>query len=153
MTSFIQFWARETWLAHVRSRSLMLEHTAGNRFDRVRPGDTVYVLGREADELLVLARIVATSIGEILVGGSQSDALFTQEQAEGIRQRPLWEARHHLLAREGTTTPLQFNRILPETALRNDPRGVRSLAPDETSRLELFFESSRPVTRGETPDR
>lgn len=138
MTAFIQFWARDTWLAHVGQRGRPLEHTAGNGFAAVRPGDEVFVVGREADELLVLARIVLAPRSEYLVGASRMRSLFSQDEAELILEQPVWEARHHVLACPGQAEELRFDRVLPDDALEPDRRSVRELAPGEADALRAI---------------
>ena len=140
MNAFVQYWSRTTWLAHVYRRGSPLGHTAGNGFGAVRPGDLVYVVGREADELLVLGRLVVAAVAEYGLGGESDRALFTQQEAENIFQAPVWEARHHLLARPATVATLRFDRVLDGRTLPATGPSVRVLAPAEVAGLAATFE-------------
>lgn len=120
MTAWAQFWARSTWLAHIPADRGFVTHTAGSGFGDVRPGDRVYLLGRDADEYL-LGRVTAAARSQYMPDDSDTEAIFDQDEAERLLEAELWQARQHLIAPAGDRVGLRLGRVVP-----------RHVAPDLT---------------------
>ena len=173
MAYFTFQWAHSTWQEREASyrEGEPVTYVASNQFERsrVQPGDYIYVVGLEDRRPLLIGRMQAAALSEYREGWSAGDALFSRDVADQLLPGRLWEASHYILARQGTGTPMRFQRPLPqpvgeklefETRAgkrsrlsydktgRIDPqalRAVRKLAPGSPSRLdELIRTTDRP---------
>lgn len=149
--SFTHYWKHETWHRSTTGEKV-LDHTAGNRFKvcRVRPGDAVYIISRDAGRLRLIGRMVVHKI----VNG--------REAREYLGRDDLWEADDHCVAAPDDATPIQRDLIVDDLVTRRlrfkgkggeeralvfrsgdldeqTLRGVRQLTPESAALLESLL--------------
>src|SRR4051794_4331005 len=97
---YVQYWSQETvaWeYDHGPEEGDTLEHTAGNRFGPLRPGDKTIQVSLTLDrDLLVLSSVRALSRDEVLGDGQTTKAVMTQAEAEAHAGVELYAAEHHV---------------------------------------------------------
>jgi hypothetical protein len=97
-TTFLIYWKPETVDANLRLPWL-LDHSASEQFDRVEPGDQVWVATVRVGELFFLGRITVGVRGD----------LETAERALG--RTGFWTASHHIVAANGTANAIRQIRL------------------------------------------
>lgn len=163
MRYFTHYWAN-WWLTSPEKLGEVLDHTAGNQFQRrgVGPGDVIYVVTVQDGGLHFLGRF------EVEVVCSQKEA------EERLGTTDLWEAADHAIAKLGTATPIRTDRIVPQKLVReltlfgrdgriNQPkiraggrldqqtfRGVRELTQESAATLDALL--GEPIIQSQEED-
>ena len=112
MAFFTHYWARDTFKDnHLSAGNAVgdeLLHTAGNHFRSrgVIFGDTVYVISYHNGTLYVVARLAVESI-------------VNQAKARAMLGYDLWQARDHVIAQKGSSSPTRFDRTIDRQAMRD----------------------------------
>ena len=102
---FIHYWSNRTWRSVFDrlAEGTSLIHTAGEQFRRrrVKTGDFIYVV------TVVRGRL-------FLTGRMQVYRVLSQREAETyLKDKNIWRASIHLVARSNSATPIRLNRIVP----------------------------------------
>jgi len=104
---FTHYWKNRTWEDHDKSGWFQrhnLEHIAGNLFFElgVGVGDFVYA--------------VTVQKGFLYLGGRMKvEKVATQAESDEFFGEQLWPASTHLIASKMASTPMRFDRVVPET--------------------------------------
>jgi hypothetical protein len=96
MTSqnFLSYWNPQTALSNLEEGGL-LEHSASEQYQRIRPGDTVWIVTVYSGSLHLVGRIIVGYVE------NQSNA------AEMLGTSDLWPASHHIIAAKDTAQPIK----------------------------------------------
>lgn len=160
--AFTHYWQNATW-DYERERGLgVLDQAASNQFVErgVSPngGDTLYA--------------ISVRNGDLLLGGRLDVyRIVSQQEAERVLGRSVWEAREHALAEPRTAQPLNLDRVVPRDVVRQlrfvgggspvapvfdedggldqqTMRGVRELTPESAVLLDRQIERQPGGPRG-----
>src|ERR1051326_7119582 len=105
--AFTHYWKNATWDAEQESVGGILDHAASNQFSTrgVSSGDAIYV--------------IAVRSGDLLLGGRLDvKQVISQEEAERVLGRSLWDAREHVVGETSTAEPIAFDRVIPRDVVR-----------------------------------
>ncbi|HWR51345.1 MAG TPA: hypothetical protein VN428_09575 [Bryobacteraceae bacterium] len=100
-TQYVASWKYDTYQS--LAKGVPFDHAGSDHFDRVTPGDTVWVVTIKQQRLFLVARIV--------VG-----AVLDKEQAKRRWPR-VWDAEYHVGAVQGTAEPLRkldITHLIPD---------------------------------------
>lgn len=150
--SYTHYWKQETVRWNWKNEGQSFDHTAGNQFGHVRPGDRLYAVSRDdKGDLMLIGRLTVGTVDDTLSNGDTLRAILSQDQAEQAAGHELYEADHHLFAApdsaEETTT--SFRRIIQAQDAKNNlsfvsPADGAQLAP----KLEAGGKLDRQTVRG-----
>jgi len=153
MSFFTHYWSGETFKRLAQTPGGDLDHTAGNQFNGVMPGDTVYVISFFGGVLYVVGRMTVERVA-------------TREEAIAVLgTSDLWDAKQHVIAKQGTSSRERFDvpisqsdvwtiefidsngAVVPPKRNRHgrvDPqtfRGVREITAPTASLLDSYLDS------------
>ncbi len=104
MASFTHYWEGNTCdlLFEDGHEGKPLVHTAGKAFTSrgVGVGDKVYVVNITSGVLYLVGRLEVAKI-------------VSMSEAERLMGGDVWDAPEHLIARQGSSTPMHFGQIVP----------------------------------------
>ena len=129
---YTHYWKQDTvqWNRDgAKSEGDEFVHTAGNHFDHVRPGDRVYAISRdEHGDLMLVGRLTAGTVDDRMNNGDDLRAILTQEQAEEVLDRDLYDAEHHLFASPDSSerTLTSYGRIVSAQDAKQHLRFIRA---------------------------
>jgi hypothetical protein len=96
MSDFLMYWRPETADNALAGEDLLLNHSASGQYDRLTPGDTLWIATAWPGGILTL-------IGRLVVGVVTDQA--TASKLLGTDD--LWDAPYHVVAAEGTAEPMR----------------------------------------------
>lgn len=130
MACFTHYWEGKTCDAMFANwEGEPLDHTAGKIFTQrgVGPGDKVYVVNNFKGDL-------------VLIGRLEVENIVSQAEAERILGVDVWDAPEHIIAKQGSATPMRFERGVPMEMVRQllfqGAKGFESLKFESEDRLD-----------------
>lgn len=96
MAHYLAYWKPDTADYNLAGDDLLLEHSASGQYNRLKPGDTLWIATAWSGSLLTL-------LGRMTVG------LITDQRtaAKMLGTDEIWDAPYHVLAAPGTAEPMR----------------------------------------------